>query len=479
MAKRKGWQNALAGLGEGITNASGFLLRQRAQDRSQDRYDERQKENALAIADRQEAQALRQFALGVQSQVAKGEIDPEQAAAILSSVVGEQVAPSALAGARPSMRRRMGGRFDKSIADAKAASDLPTDEDFASALMSEGAETLPADWSAGMMPAVNDPFQNFADASVGREYSGRVGAKRRAIEGERTEKIDGTDNQGRNFTRMLTKAELADPFYTSPDATTQGTLAGQQDVAKNLEVLGNDELTDLKGTTQARIENLVESLTRQAKVNTAFATAGASKRASLEPDIVAAEVDRNRQLNSGKENSTESERRAATNWAPLVNAHSKALDLEARGASIGTWDDFMTKVPLANRMVAPATRQYMQAARDFISTLGLIRSGVTVRPDEAESLFSTMFRTTGDDATSSKAKQQSREVFLASMQAMVGRSGDEAGRILAEAINKRQIPESVLSSLSFDNPQLKKALLDNLIGTPQFDINGNPIGVRK
>lgn len=469
MAKRRA-QNALAGLGRGLQDATSLLWRNRQADITQDRMDARQK-----------ADDLRQAALQIQGKVATGELDPDQAASMLSNLVGSEVAPDQFASVRPSMRRRMGKRFDESIEKADKTSALPTDDSIAAAMTTEGAETLPPEWSAGMLPIENDPFQSFKDATVGRELASVSGAKRRVLESEPTERFEVENPDGSKQVQFGSK--FGGPVQTAPTAQQQGELEGTKAVAKETTVLGDDKLTDLKGKTQARIDNLVEALTRQAKVQTAAATASATGRASklagLAPDVVALEVDRARQLASGNENSTESERRAATNWAPLVKAHSTALDLEKAGATIGTWDDFMTKVPLANRMVTPKTRQYMQSARDFISTLGLIRSGVTVRPDEAESLFSTMFRTTGDDDTTTKNKQQSREVFLASMQAMVGRSGDEAGRILAAAINQGQIPASVLSSLQFDNTKLKDALLQNLSGIPQFDINGNPINVRR
>ena len=127
-------------------------------------------------------------------------------------------------------------------------------------------------------------------------------------------------------------------------------------------------------------------------------------------------------------------------------------------------------------MVPADQQQYNRAADDFISTLGLIRSGVSVRPDEKGTLLSTMFGITGDSPQNMKNKQAAREVYLGAMQAMVGRSADDAGRLLAEAINRGQIQASILASVKLE-PAIEKAVLANLRGIPRFDINGRPIGV--
>lgn len=465
MAQRKRWQSALAGLGKGIGDASELMLRQGMQDR----YDEKIAKRQTAAADRQFIEELGKF-------VTEGG-DPAQAIA-RAKARNIDLDPAVLQSMRPTLRRRLESTLGQEITKADKPEMIPDEARMKSLGEAEGA-FLPDRF---MVPdAYTDESDPFAAASSPEleDFRTQAQTKRRALENAPTQTVSGTNAQGQPFTQMKSRTDLQQPFVTGPTPEAKGSFAAAEDIAHQTGVLGNDALTTLKGTTEARLKNLVEGLTRQGKVQTAAAITGAEKRAGLAPDIVAAEVDKAHKLSEGKENSTESERRAATNWAPLVKAHATALDLEKRGARFGTGDVFMTKVPLANRLVPELTKQYMQAARDFNSTLGLIRSGVTVRPDEAESLIATMFGTTGDDDRTLLNKQHSREVFLASMQAMVGRSGDEAGRILGAAINNGQIPASVLQSLQFDNPSLKKALLGTLKGVPVFDLNGNPIDVRK
>lgn len=471
MARRR--NRLLQGLGEGLTNVSNLLLRTHMQDRLQERYDERAANTAAATAERAEQAAIRAKALEALMAVSKGDSDPAQAASLIAAITGKELDPSALEGVRPSPRRRMEGALGEKIGSAASPEMVPDDTTIASIATTEGLG-LPSFATEGMLPSSGDADPYETAGGIAREFGQRAGARRRALMQKPTETVTGTDDSGANFTRKMSPYDLLNPFRTSPTAQQQGVLAGTEDAAKQKTVLGDDTLTTLKGKTEARIANMVEALTRQAKVETAAATAGATKRAGLAPDIVAAEVDRARQLASGNENSTESERRAATNWAPLVKAHDLATQMESGGAAIGLLDPTLSKWPVVNRAVSQKSQQYMQAARDFISTLGLIRSGVTVRPDEAEALFATMFRMEGEGDTQLRNKQRSREVFLASMQAMVGRSGDEAGRILATAINNGQISPEVLQSLQFDNEQLKRSLLDNL-RIPMFNRDGTPM----
>ena len=474
MAKRR--NNLLVGLGAGLTNVSDMLLRSHLQDRSQDRYDKRAREGQEAILNRQGQLADAAEMRKVIAALADG-ADPASAAAQLALLSGKPVDTAQLEGFRPSPRRRMqktGERIDA----ATKPGDVPTDYDIASDAQTAGIGSrfpgLPDFATEGMEPA-SGPLAGF-DPLV-TEFGHRAARRRTALESEPTATVDVELPSGAKERRFVSKS--GGPVQTTPNAQQQGVIAANKKVAEESTVLGNEALQTLKGKTEARLFNLVEGLTRQAKVATAAAEAGAAKRAGLAPDIVASEVDRSQRLAAGKENSTESERRAATNWAPLVKAHDLAMQMEKDGAAIGLLDPTLSKWPIANRAVSEQSQQYMQAARDFISTLGLIRSGVTVRPDEAESLFATMFRTEGEGPQQLQNKQRSREVFLASMQAMVGRSGDEAGRILAAAINQGQISPQVLESLQFDNQQLKDALLKNLRGVPLFDLSGQPIGVRR
>lgn len=480
MAKRRALARALAGLGEGVANASNLYLRHRQQQDLQDRYDKRAEESAKASFARTEFSANRQAVREVQNKVATGELDPSAGAVMIANILGEEPNPQQLEPVRPSLTKRLGKQFG-GMMDAPFPEGLPTDEEIAT-FASDPAE-------GGLMPSPGAEFLIDTPMSGGplkdfrpevRDFSNAVGVRRRALQGRPTERVESVDpTTGAPRVQMFSPSALAGGVETGPSATQKGVLAGQQEVAEQTTTLGDAAFQRLRGETEARMQNLVSALTRQAKVADVAAETGARKRAELAPDIVEAEVNRATALAAGKDQSTESERRAATNWAPLVNAHALASEMEAHGASIGLLDPTLSKWPIANRAVSEQSQQYMQAARDFISTLGLIRSGVTVRPDEAESLFATMFRVEGEGPEQLRNKQRSREVFLASMQAMVGRSGDEAGRILAEAINRRQISPSVLQSLQFENPQLKDALLKNLRGVPIFDLSGKPIGVRQ
>ena len=467
----------MAGLGEGLSDVSGLLLRTMMQDRLQERYDRRAAENAKAVATRQDEAADQAAIQKILDELAQGG-DPASAATRISARTRQPVDPSLLESVRPSPRRRMEKAVGENISKATDPTMLPNDFDIASAARTEGIGEaypgLPAFATEGM-EAASGPLADLNPLAT--EFGQRSAQRRHALEAKPTKQVTVQTPSGGEEVRFV--SEFGGPVQTKPDAKTQGTIAGTIEGSKEMAVLGNEPLQTLKGTTEARLFNLVEGLTRQAKVQTAAATAGASKRAGLAPDIVKSEVDRARQLAEGKENSTESERRAATNWAPLVKAHDLATEMERQGAAIGLLDPTLSKWPIANRAVSEQSQQYMQAARDFISTLGLIRSGVTVRPDEAEALFATMFRTEGEGATQLANKQRSREVFLASMQAMVGRSGDEAGRILGEAINRGQISPGVLQSLQFDNTQLRESLLKTLRGVPRFDLNGNVIGVQR
>lgn len=482
MAKRRALARALAGLGQGIGNASNMWMQQIQRERLQDRYDQRAEESAKASAARANQAELDRVEREIRMKVAAGEIDPGQAAVMLSQLTNTAVAPAALEPIRPSLTRRLGKKFDPMM-DSPFPEGLPTDAELIAEAKAQGGELPPEfpgidpSWLVDTPPSA-DQFARFAPEV--QSYARGVNARRRALQSRPTERIEKKGMTPDEPTTIdFVSPYESDNIPVGPSASQQGVLEGAQEVGKQTTILGNDAFQKLKGEAEARMTNLVEALTRQAKVATAAAISGATKRAELAPDIVSAEVDRAQRLAEGKDQSTESERRAATNWAPLVNAHASAIEMETNGASIGLLDPTLSKWPVANRAISAQSQQYMQAARDFISTLGLIRSGVTVRPDEAESLFATMFRMEGEGPQQLRNKQRSREVFLASMQAMVGRSGDEAGRILAEAINRGQINPSVLQSLQFENQQLRDALLKNLRGVPMFDINGNPIGVRQ
>ena len=452
------------------------MLRTLMQDRLQERYDKRAAENADAIAARQQTMADEAAVQKILDEVAAGG-DPSSAATRISARTGRKVDPISLEGVRPEPRRRMAPTA-ASIAGAKTPEDVPTDESIAFDATAQGL-ALPDFAYEGVEPTTwadrADPFER--TGSVSRELGQQAGAKRRSLMAKPSKQVTVQKPDGTEEVQFV--SDYGGPVTTKPNAATQGQIAATEEGAKQKGLLGDTALQTLKGQTEARLFNLVEGLTRQAKINTASAVAGATERAKLAPDIVAGEVSRARSIAEGSKQPTEAERRAATNWTPLINAHAQASELEAKGARIGTGDFTRTEYGILNQWVDPQTQQYLQSGRDFVSTLGLIRSGTTVRPDERDTLVAAMYGLTGDDDKTLRQKQNSREVLLASMQAMVGRGGDEAGRILAEAINRKQIPASVLSTLQFDNEDIKKSLLANLKGIPQFDAQGRPIGVQQ
>lgn len=459
MARRR--NAALVGLGAGLTNVGDLLLRSYLQDRSQDRYDKRQRETQMAVAGRQEDAAMRAFKLQIAQAVSKGELDPMQASALLGEDA-ETFEPI-----RPSPRRRMEKSVGARIDAATSPEMVPDEGSVLGAARTESLENrglfnLPAEND----PTLGDPFANMQP--VAREFAERASARRRTLQAKPTERVTITGPEGEVREQFVSPYD--GPVQTKPTAAQQGALKGEEKIAEESAVLGNDALTALRGKAEGRIKAMVEALTRQAKVDTAAAEAGARKRAELAPDIVEAEVARGRQIADSTKPPTESERRAATNWAPLVKAHGAATELESKGAALSLGD--ITRSDYPSSGLSEPARQYAQAAKDFISTLGLIRSGVTVRPDERDTLLSTMFAYAGDDEATKRAKLQSREVYLAAMQAMVGRSAEEAGSILAEAINRGQIPQTVLTSVKLE-PDIERAVLSRL-KIPRFGSDGRP-----
>jgi hypothetical protein len=467
VAKRRALHRALSGLGEGLGNASSYLFRQSQIDRQQDRLDDRAAAGQKAIDERAAEAATRTAVLGILGKLAEDGLDPSQAAAQLALLTKQEIDPASLEGMRPPTRRRLGKRFDDDISKATSPEAVPSDEDVLSFARGDAGLKIPG----ALDEMSGDPFGTFRPEV--REMSERAAARRRSLREQPTETVNVTTDTGAQETRFV--SPYAGPVQTEPSSQRQGELAGTKSAAEQKTVLGDDALIALKGQTEARIQNIVENLTRAAKVTTAAATAGAEKRATLAPDIITSEVDRSNRLASGKEHSTEGERRAATNFAPLINAHAKAALLEQNGARIGTGEQTATTYGVTNWAVPAQTQEYIQSARDFISTIGLIRSGVAVPEAEKETFMSSMFGTKGDDPRTLKNKQATREVFIASLQAMVGRSGDDAGRLLAGAINGGQIPKTVLLSLKFD-PAIEKALLAH-VKVPRFDSAGRPISV--
>lgn len=375
---------------------------------------------------------------------------------------------------RPPLRRKLDATVGTGIAQATSPEQLTTAQ-----LVGQvrAADPRSAGLSDEMLVDPTDPEQQAMALSVpGQEMVARGRDKADALRNKPTQIVSGTRDSGAGFTQAFSPYDMTQGIQTSPDATQQGVNKLAETRAQF-----DPAFEELKTRTSAKMTNIAEALTRQAKIDTAAGIAGAQKRAELAPDIVQGEVDRQQRLQSSSQQSTESERRAAANWTPLVNAHANALVQETNGAVLTpgaveiTGSSWLN--PVFGGFVDPGTKDYAQAARDFVTTLGYIRSGVQVRADEVDKFLATMFAFEGDGPQQIQQKQQSREILLGAMQAMVGRSAPEAARVLAAAINNRQIPMGILTSVEI-RPEIAKHLLPLLSGVPKFDLNGNLIGVQ-
>lgn len=213
MAKRKAWQRALGGLGEGISNASTLMLRQQLTDQLQDRYDKRQ----LLAADRL-------FLSEVNERVAKGEIEPQQASMMLKAR-GIDVPPTSLEGVRPSLRRRLdpvGSEIDKATTPEGVLSDLS----IASAGKREGG-FLGDDF---MVPgaSIDDPFAGAKPEVL--EIRDRAETRRRSLQAKPSERVEVEDPlSGVTSTQFV--SPYAGPVTTSGTSKQQGALAGSKESA--------------------------------------------------------------------------------------------------------------------------------------------------------------------------------------------------------------------------------------------------------
>lgn len=217
MAKRRALARALAGLGEGIGNASQLMLRQSMQDR----YDQK-------IADRQTAAADRQFTEALQKAVAEG-LEPSQAVAMAKSR-NIDLDPAMLEAVRPTMRKRLGASLDKPIMDAKAPEEVPSLQDIASAGKGQGA-FLPDEFMVADARTDNTDPMLGASGEL-QEYAGRAETKRRSLENALTETVTGVNAAGQPYTQKVSRSSLQQPFVTGPTPAQKGVFAGQETKAK-------------------------------------------------------------------------------------------------------------------------------------------------------------------------------------------------------------------------------------------------------
>jgi hypothetical protein len=238
MAKRRRGNAVLAGVGEGMGNASNVLLRQVLQDRGADRTDARTRETQKLLLGRQQQMAETNAVLGLLQEAMKdNNLDPDQLDAFISMLdtSEEGATPEASTRRRATLdrlvpaRRRLEGTIGKAIGDAASPEAVPSDQDVIGMAAARGV-ALPPAWSEGMIPADNDPFAN-SPIEV-RELGERAGVRRRALREKPTETVTGTNDLGAEFTQMLSPYALQEPFATSPTSARQGALEGEKTIGK-------------------------------------------------------------------------------------------------------------------------------------------------------------------------------------------------------------------------------------------------------
>lgn len=241
MAKRKAWQRALGGLGEGISNASQMLLRQQIQDKGNENILRRQIE-----ADN------RQFTEQLQQAVAENKITPEQAIAQAAGR-GITLDKARLSLVRPTARKRLEPTLGKAISDAKSLEDVPSTADVASVGRSEG-EFLPDEF---MVP---DALTNITDPLLGssgplQEYEVRAETRRRGFREKPTERVEVLTPTGGTEVQFI--SPYAGEVQAKPSAAQQGVFEGDKTKSK-LATSGQAEAEqaarEKKATTQAGLD---------------------------------------------------------------------------------------------------------------------------------------------------------------------------------------------------------------------------------
>ena len=515
MAKRR-WSTGrrLAyGLGKGLSGALSDISRNRMAERSAERVARRQEEGDIRTASRMESAAAeaarvenRQAIAGDLPKVGSGEMSVDALMAKMAALGMDGMFPSefgvnyagtgepqqeavanagatgqALQSLRPPMRRSL-KPIGTQIDAAKDPSEVPDIQSIVNQARAADDRASEGGIPTEALIDPNEPESMVASmAPEVRDYVNQAMGKSQALSSKPGERLDIVNPDGSKTVRTPTQAELAAGVPVTPNAQTQGTLAGQTAVAKETEEL-SPKFQAFKTRTLATMSNLSAALTRQAGVDTkvAEATGVAQAQADVkfDPKNTTREIALYQAMNPTVDKTTEGERRAAANWTPLVNAHTNALMQEAEGGLLTPFAVEATSTPfyqtLFGGQVDPKTQAYVQSARDFVSTLGYIKSGVAVRPDEVNTFLFTMFGFEGESPAQLKQKVQSREIMLGAMQAMVGRSAPEAARVLAAAINNGQIPMTLLTSLEI-SPAISKALLPLLKNMPRLGPDGKPL----
>lgn len=221
MAKRRALARALAGLGEGIGNASTLYLHNRQQRDLQDRVDDRSAASAKAAFARTEFSANRQAVREVQNKVASGELDPMQGANMIAGLLGNDPDPAQLEPIRPPLAKRLGRKFDP-LMDSTIPEGLPTDEEIVNFAKADGGAV------PGVMdtPMSGDPFGNFRPEV--RDFANAVGVRRRALQGRPTERVEiaGRTPDAPATVEMRSPYDMRGGVTVGPSASEKGALEG-------------------------------------------------------------------------------------------------------------------------------------------------------------------------------------------------------------------------------------------------------------
>lgn len=236
MAKRKRWQAALSGLGEGVANASNVLMRQLSQQRQDQAILARQK----AIDDQNFQETLLQ-------KVAEG-LDPAQAEA-MARARGVTLDRSLLTQARPTLRRRLENDLGKPIETAKSMEDILSDDSIRSIARGYDDALLIGPQEEG----TTDPFAGFAPEV--REFAQRAETRRKGFREQPKEKVEITKPDGSTEARWV--SPYSSPVVTKPDANAQGAIEGTKKVAD----------IGVSGQAQADQSARVTAATEQAKTD--------------------------------------------------------------------------------------------------------------------------------------------------------------------------------------------------------------------
>ena len=274
MAKRKKWQAALSGLGEGIANVSNMYLQRSERDRQSN-----------LIGQRQLADDQRKFEQAINLAITKNEMTPEQGAAMLAA---QGIKPNAdrLQSVRPSLRSRMELVLGPEIAKATTPEMVPDDQRVQSIGRGQGGFDP---MFQGPMPEGEEAFAGFAPEV--REYRAQAETKRRSLRSAPTESLDVVEPTTGATSRQFV-SKYSDPIQTKPASAQQGVLAGQQTVSE-LGVSGpaKAEQAGREATATAKARDAVENSPSaiNARVSEAGRKAGASKTAEINAQIANAE----------------------------------------------------------------------------------------------------------------------------------------------------------------------------------------------